>query len=186
MNGLPVIAEWRNAIRDSDLDATAKLVALVLSTYMNSAGECYPARATLAKNCRCAVRTVERAVTRIESAGLLDVSRTAGRGHSNRYRASVKGVTGDAFSGKKRRHQRPEKATPDAVKGDTGDARKREKASESGRARLDGGAPPILRPVDPCMGCGEHRPLSDVDGRYICDACALGESGVAEPLGKTC
>ena len=30
---------WRDAIRDSDLNATAKLVAFVISCYFNSTGE---------------------------------------------------------------------------------------------------------------------------------------------------
>jgi hypothetical protein len=130
VSGLPFVAQWRNAIRDGDLDPRSKLVAFTLSTYMNGAGECYPARASLAVACCCSVKTVDRAVVRIESAGLLDVSRDAGRGRSNRYRATLNGVTGDAIPDEKRGHSGPEKASSGTVKGVTGDPRKRVKASE--------------------------------------------------------
>jgi hypothetical protein len=69
------------------LDPTARLVALVLSTFMNSAGEAWPAKTTIG---RCAglrsTRAVDRAVLRLQAAELLTVTRSRGR-KSNRYAA---------------------------------------------------------------------------------------------------
>jgi hypothetical protein len=77
---------WRDAVRDSDLDATAKLVAYTLSTFMNGAGTCWPSKGLLAVRCGRSVRTVDRAIERLEAAGFLVVGRTRGR-TSNRYEA---------------------------------------------------------------------------------------------------
>jgi hypothetical protein len=85
---LPVVARWRNAVRDSDLDQTSRLVALVLSTYMHADGNgAYPSRRTIANGCGIhAVRAVDAAIRRLEAAGLLQVNRSRGR-TSSIYRA---------------------------------------------------------------------------------------------------
>ena len=129
---LPFVAHWRNAVRDSDLDQTAKLVAYTLSTFMNGHGVCWPARPTLAEACRCSVLTVDRAVVRVERAGLLAVERTkGGRGRSNRYVAILgNGFMGDAVSREKQLHRESETASPEVGNGFMGEARKRGKASE--------------------------------------------------------
>jgi hypothetical protein len=44
-----LVAVWRDAVRDSDLDRTAKLVAFMLSTWIAGRGLAYPSKATLAK-----------------------------------------------------------------------------------------------------------------------------------------
>jgi hypothetical protein len=85
---LPLVARWRNAVRDSDLDPTAKLVAHTLATYMNSEGFCYPSKRLLARGCRKGEVTVDRAIKRLERAGFLFVVRSAGR-TSNRYQATL-------------------------------------------------------------------------------------------------
>jgi DNA-binding transcriptional regulator YhcF (GntR family) len=79
---------WRIAIRESDLDAIAKHVALTLDTYMNRRGLAWPARATLAAGTGRAVSTVDRALTRLEQAGFLVAARSRGR-RSNLYCASL-------------------------------------------------------------------------------------------------
>ena len=82
---LPVPAIFRDAIRDSGLDLRAKLVAHTISTYMNGAGDAYPSKATIARGASMGVRTADRAIERLEAAGLLRVDRSGGR-VSNTYR----------------------------------------------------------------------------------------------------
>ena len=85
------LTEWRDAIRDDeDLDKTARLVAFVLSTYMNRNGEAWPSKATLARGCNLGAgrRAVDKAVDRLEAAGFLTIQRSKGR-HSFRYFAQI-------------------------------------------------------------------------------------------------
>jgi hypothetical protein len=88
---------WRNAIRDSELDRTAKLVCFVISTYMNGAGEAFPAKDTIAKGAGLGSgrRSVDQAVDRIEAAGFLEVTRFRGRRSFN-YRATLPNVASGA------------------------------------------------------------------------------------------
>lgn len=79
---------WRVAVRDSTLDATAKHVALTLDIYMNRHGIAWPSRSSLAAGCSCSVKTVARAVARLERAGFLEVRRGHGR-RSNLYSAVI-------------------------------------------------------------------------------------------------
>jgi hypothetical protein len=79
---------WRDAIRDSTLDATAKAVAWTLSTYMNGRGEAWPSKNTLAVGASKSKRAVDGAIVRITRAGYLDVSQSKGRS-SNRYQAKL-------------------------------------------------------------------------------------------------
>jgi Helix-turn-helix domain len=76
--------DWRKALRDSPIDQTAKLIGLVLDTYANGSGECWPSRQTIAKGASCDVRTVDQALRRLEARGFLDVRRSKGRS-VNRY-----------------------------------------------------------------------------------------------------
>ena len=75
---------WRDAVRDSDLDGTAKAVAYTLSTYMNGKAEAFPSKATLAAGASLCDRAADRAILRLEATGFLRVERTRGR-MSNRY-----------------------------------------------------------------------------------------------------
>ena len=79
---------WRDAIRDSELDATAKAVAWALSTYMNGRGEAWPSKETLAVGASKSKRAVDGAIVRIARAGYLGVSQSKGRS-SNRYQAKL-------------------------------------------------------------------------------------------------
>lgn len=79
--------DWRIAVCESDLDVTAKYVALVLDTFMDKRGFAYPSRETLAERSRLVVRAVQEATNRLEQAGFLIVLRSRGR-HSNRYQAT--------------------------------------------------------------------------------------------------
>jgi hypothetical protein len=84
------LAEWRDALRDSKLDATAKLVGFVISTYWdrNGAGA-FPSKGKIAAGASVlSTRTADAAVDRLEATGFLEVSRSRGRS-SNRYLATL-------------------------------------------------------------------------------------------------
>jgi hypothetical protein len=84
------LAAWRDALRDSDLDPTAKLVGFVISTWWDRNGNgAFPSKPTItaAAGLR-SPRAVDQAVHRLEQAGFLDVSRSRGRS-SNRYSATL-------------------------------------------------------------------------------------------------
>jgi hypothetical protein len=75
---------WRDAVRDSDLDSVAKCVAHTLATWLNGYGTAYPSRETIARGASLSVRSVERALVRLEDAGFLEIERSRGRS-SHRY-----------------------------------------------------------------------------------------------------
>jgi hypothetical protein len=78
---------WRDAIRDSELDGTAKHVAHVISTYMNGAGDTFVGKATIAKGASLkSVRAVDYAVKRLEREGLIEIVPSMG-GRPNHYLA---------------------------------------------------------------------------------------------------
>jgi hypothetical protein len=74
---------WRKAIRESDLDSTARLIAYTLSTWLNGKGRAYPSREEIAAGAGVGVTTVDRALRRLEEAGFLDVERTRGGGYGD-------------------------------------------------------------------------------------------------------
>jgi Helix-turn-helix domain len=79
--------KWKLAVRDSRYDPTMKVVAFVLETYMDKDGYCWPGREAIAAGAGCDVRTVDRAIARLETAGFLRVHHSKGR-KSNRYQAT--------------------------------------------------------------------------------------------------
>lgn len=85
---------WRTAITDRDSSASAleRHVALTLSMFMSEAGDsAFPAMETLASRCGRSVSTVRGALRELERKGWLEVEFNRGRGHTNRYRATVPG-----------------------------------------------------------------------------------------------
>lgn len=103
-DGLSPVARWRNLVRDSDLDSTAKVVGFVLSTYMSHAGVAWPGKQLLAEGAGLAVaewfnekrnrverstRAVDGALKRLQAAGLLEVDPPKPGRNSNTYRAIV-------------------------------------------------------------------------------------------------
>jgi hypothetical protein len=79
--------DWRIAVCESGIDPTARLVALVLDTFMDKRGFAWPSRERIATRAGLSVRAVEQAITRLEDAGLLLVVHSRGR-TSNRYQAT--------------------------------------------------------------------------------------------------
>lgn len=95
MSGRPPLAEWRDAIRDSDLDVTAKAAAWALSTYFTGDGRTghdrqhpAPSKATLARGISVCKRTLDAAIHRVEIAGYLFVGQSSGR-RTNHYEARI-------------------------------------------------------------------------------------------------
>lgn len=79
-----LVQAWRWAVLGSPIDKTAKLVALVIATYMNPAGHAFPSKRTIATEASLSERAVDGAVDRLYVAGLLDVERRRGqRGFTN-------------------------------------------------------------------------------------------------------
>jgi hypothetical protein len=82
-----MLIEWRAAILASDLKASARLVALVLSTHMDrEGGSCFPSQELLAKETGHARSTVQLAIDAVERGGYLECDRH--RGRVTHYRAS--------------------------------------------------------------------------------------------------
>lgn len=84
------LAEWRNALRDSKLDSTSKLVGFVISTFFRSDGSgAFASKTTIAAGASLrSQRAVYTAVRRLADAGFLSVSVSKGRS-SNGYAATL-------------------------------------------------------------------------------------------------
>ena len=89
--------EWKWAVRDMPLDRMTKAVAWALETRMKANGECWPSKRQLAHDTGYSKRGVDIAIGRLEFAGLLEVRRGGGRGHTNHYTLKdAKGAHSDA------------------------------------------------------------------------------------------
>lgn len=80
--------EWRDAICESSLDSTAKLVAYTLDYWMDGRGEAWPSKSTIAERAGKERSTVIRAISRLERAGFVLVIPSRGR-RPSRYRACM-------------------------------------------------------------------------------------------------
>jgi hypothetical protein len=170
VKGKSVPQVWRDAVRDSSLDSTAKGVAYALTTWMNLQGHAFPGRAALAAGAGYTVRTIDRAVPRLEKAGLLRVVRNGGRSKANYYIALLPERATES------RRSEWERATLTTEKGDS-EARNSDRVSpESGKESgyesvgVDSSVtdPPATVPLDYCGRCDEKRPLPDW---IYCEEC---------------
>jgi DNA-binding transcriptional MocR family regulator len=86
---------WRESLCASELSATRRLVALVLSMHMNAVGgSCFPGIATIARETGLGRRTVIRALQDLQTSGYLTVverggTARSGKPKSNSYQARV-------------------------------------------------------------------------------------------------
>ena len=87
MSALPPPVVFRRAVRDSDLDSSAKLVGFVIAEYMNPDGVARPSKETIARGGSLSVRAADAGVRRLEASSLLLVERSpkGGRTKANRY-----------------------------------------------------------------------------------------------------
>jgi hypothetical protein len=168
----PLVLAWRDAVRDSELRATVKLVAHTLSTYMDAGGAAFPSKLTIADGASLkSERAVDAAVLELEGAGFIDVSRSRGRS-SNRYQAKLPTPHADAgFGGANpasddsqpriSRRPTPHVAAGEIAEGDEVGALRASPAVNGGSARA--------LAEDDCGRCGQRRLL--VDDVYCAD-CA--------------
>jgi hypothetical protein len=175
---------WRDAVRDSDLDSTAKLVAFVLSTYMNASGLARPGRLRIAAGCSLDVRAIDRARKRLRDAGFLEYEdgHKGGAGYTLSYVARLPETVAEGHrSDWERVALRSEKGGPEAKKGGPEppeSALKRLKAV--GGARLESSPPST--PEEDCSACDERKPIVDTD-RWLCLTCVQAADGNASAEG---
>ena len=152
-----LVYKWQRALLcDSELNSTAKLVGLVLSTYADgqTGDSIYPARATIARACGFDVRTVDHAIERLEIAGWVTVTRTGGRTHEatnhdgltypdGRHRTTRTGGTVTGGTGPRAAHGRRSTTQSErtaTTAGDRGEGSARAcEAATSGAQRLERG-----------------------------------------------
>jgi hypothetical protein len=181
--GKSLVAIWRDSIRDSDLKATTKLVAHTLATFMNGTGFAFPARATLARGASLGsgLRSVDVALTELESTGFLEIDRSPGR-RSHRYQAVLAATaqpvrrsewaTAQAARGSDDRKPRRNRSAT-AHESTSNRVRGAPESAESGESagRPLGGAGRTLLPLDDCMVCLERQPLYPYRGQLVCQQC---------------
>jgi hypothetical protein len=83
-----LLGVWRDAVCESDLGRTPKLVALVLSTFMDGRGHAYPSQDAIAARASLSDRAVYRATLPLEASGLLVVEWSKGKS-SHGYQATL-------------------------------------------------------------------------------------------------
>jgi len=79
---------YNDILSRADLTATAKLVYSVLADRQGENGYCWPGIRTLAKDIGASKGAVERAVNRLEAAGLITANR-GNKGYNNKYVITV-------------------------------------------------------------------------------------------------
>jgi hypothetical protein len=158
-----VVIRWRDAIRDSDLDGTAKLVAFVLSTYMDASGETFVSKARLGCGASVTDRSVYDALKRIELAGLVEIVHSRGR-TSNRYLARLPNHEAIGSRFKDANHE-----ANDATENSN-----RETASSCEVVEIDRKAEGLVFQDlhQPCFLCERNgRPIVRYHGQLFCEPC---------------
>lgn len=112
MGSASAVFRWRRAIRDAELSAACKLVAVMISTYMSpQADSAYPGVARLARDCSLGETTVKRSLRTLRDGGWLRVIHGGGgRGRATEYAGLIpeeKGGQSEPVSVAKPGHERP-------------------------------------------------------------------------------
>jgi hypothetical protein len=162
------LAEWRDAVRDSDLDSTAKLIAYTISTYMDRNGAAFPAKATIAKKASLAVRTVDAAIVRLEASPYLSIRKSDYRRAGWTYQAEVPN-----------RQQLPDRsegnpASDDSQSGNSRRSNRQQlppKAVESKKKAVN-----ARKIEETCFNCNRPGPVIDNGFELLCEQC-LEQSG---------
>ena len=160
----PLVAVWRDAVRDSDLDRTAKLVAYTLSTYVNRFGRAWPSRSSLAKGSSLTDRAVDCAVRTLESSGWLLVQRTkGGKNSTNTYLIQLSPTANDI----RRSEWQTANLTPPTANltplNSEPCSHESAESAESGATSADAAGSGAARalPEDHCGRCSQRLPLPD-------------------------
>lgn len=74
MNEL-TINEWRNAVFDSELNTSAKIVGLAIARYWRPDKLCYPSISTLTADCSLSKPSVIAAIKALKNAGLIKIKK---------------------------------------------------------------------------------------------------------------
>lgn len=92
---------------EQDVPPTSKLVLLKLADNANDEGWCWPAQSTLARHTSLTRETVNRHISKLESAGLLTIKRRTQESVNlpNHYRLNLRGVVTEDHIGCDRRSQ---------------------------------------------------------------------------------
>lgn len=163
MSRKPLVAVWRDAVRDSVLDRTAKAVAWCLATFMNAHGLCWPSQDTLAAGASLSDRAVHTATQRLERAGFLEVERSLGR-TSHRYQAvlpsTANAVRRSEWATANRATSNPERRSSNGERGSHEDVEDVESGALHAAGALEGAAAGALV-EDFCCGCNEKLVLVD-------------------------
>ena len=153
---------WRDAIRDSGLDRTAKLVAHTLSSYMNGAGDTFVGKETVRTGASLSsVRTVDEAVNRLERAGYLNVRRSTG-GRKNHYIATTpQPVAGFAAIDPAGRRRKPRSGLPVTPQGAAPESAYSAESGNATARAADADAPIAIEEM--CLDCSAVFTTADVD-----------------------
>jgi DNA-binding transcriptional MocR family regulator len=164
---------WEREITASGLPKTARLVALVLGTYMNAEGTCYPSVKTIAREAGIAESTARAALDELDRWGYIVRTRGGGRSNTTLYTAALRGETlrqSAAFPAAKPANQR-RNSPASARKG--ADPRPRTlRSTPEQLVRGSNAAATSYRIDEECFECGS-RPVRDYGERgLLCDDCA--------------
>jgi Helix-turn-helix domain len=107
--------KWQLALRDSRTDSTAKHVGLTLALRMDTEGHCWPGRERIATETGYDVRTVVRAIARLEAGQWLRIEKGGGQRKTNHYWATLpvaNGGTAPPLNGGTESRLRGQRSTP--------------------------------------------------------------------------
>ena len=168
-----LLGVWRDAVCDSELQRTPKLLALVLSTNLNGHGHGWPSQKLLASKASITPKAVQTATDVLERAGFLEVERSRGRS-SHGYTATLP-ATANAL-------RRSEWATANGtVPNSERDAPNSERRSHESLESLESGALHAAAALngaaasahyDNCTECGERFYAANED-EHQCETCGL-------------
>jgi hypothetical protein len=131
---------WRDALRDSDLDVTAKAVGFVMSTYLPNV---FPSRATIAAGASLSVRAVDKALKRLEAGGFITTRRTRGRNVNSYLLTIPNGERGSLLPDSQRRTKSTPTANRTTSNGEPRSPEDDNKSSKTYGGAPLGGAPPV-------------------------------------------
>jgi hypothetical protein len=192
----PLLGVWRDAICESELRSTTKLVALVLTRYMSASGYAFPGRATIATSASLTVRAVDSAIEKLELAGFLAVEppresvttkrgvvwrRRGGNSITNKYQATLPETANVVRTSEWKRANETtlnsERHAPNSERGSHESVESAESGALTRRSPNGGDASAENKkyPVGVCEGCGDSAALVD-DRSLYCAGCTVKEA----------
>jgi hypothetical protein len=174
----PLVAVWRDAVRESTLPTTAKTVAWCLSTYMNGQCLAWPSVDTLAAGSSLSDRATSKALRVLESAGFLQVDWSeGGRSRTHRFVACLPETANEVrLSEWETAKRTTRKGEPDALNPERRSPESVESAESGALARgaRPEGSPAQRAVMVDCFTCGESKPGGEDD--VVCFDCQAAEA----------